>query len=324
MQQQNVPMADEAGVPSETHWFLPSGFGSIDLPPEEGGLPREVGEVRQIRNCLRPGLETYTFTATIKSPVNLSCEFLTGQPYLWLMVHFSGECEYRHGDAMHGATSTDRSYAAMLRDPLIDLRYTPSEYRSSGVVVSPARLREMLQGQRLCGPVDDFIDGCFDPLLADSRPTPTLRTIANQIFSHPYQGTMASLFLEAKAFEMVAESLRVLVDDNQPKGSVREHRYAMVARDIFLADLANPPRIEDVAKQVGLSQRRLNEVFREAFDASPLQCLVQWRLDHARDLLAAGQLTIKQVAHRVGYAHVSNFSLAFTRRFGHPPSGHAE
>nr|WP_246702097.1 helix-turn-helix transcriptional regulator [Xanthobacter sp. SG618] len=89
----------------------------------------------------------------------------------------------------------------------------------------------------------------------------------------------------------------------------------------MLADIAHPPRIEDVALAVGLSQRRLNEVFREVFEASPLQCMVRWRLDLARQLLASGELSVKQVAHRLGYAHVSNFSLAFTRRFGHPPSG---
>jgi len=38
-------------------------------------------------------------------------------------------------------------------------------------------------------------------------------------------------------------------------------------------------------------------------------------------LLASGELSVKQVAWRAGYAHVSNFSLAFTRRFGHPPTG---
>ena len=91
-----------------------------------------------------------------------------------------------------------------------------------------------------------------------------------------------------------------------------------------MADLANPPRIADLAQQVGLSQRRLNEIFHEEFDGSPLQCLVRWRLDLARQLLAAGELTVKQVAHMAGYAHVSNFSLAFSRRFGYPPSGVTE
>lgn len=98
----------------------------------------------------------------------------------------------------------------------------------------------------------------------------------------------------------------------------------MAAREIILANLGAPPRIGEVALQVGVSQRRLNEVFREVFGASPMQCLVRWRLDLAHELLVTSDLSVKQIAHQTGYAHVSNFSLAFRRRFGHPPSGISE
>ncbi len=87
----------------------------------------------------------------------------------------------------------------------------------------------------------------------------------------------------------------------------RARRQAYTARDIIMADLGNPPRIADLAEMVGLSQRRLNEAFRLVFDASPVQCLMHWRLDMAYRLLATGELTVKQVAHRAGYAHVKQF-----------------
>ncbi len=138
--------------------------------------------------------------------------------------------------------------------------------------------------------------------------------------SHPYSGAMETVYLEGKAFEMLAEMLRLVFDDGASRNGAMARRLAHAAREIMMADVAHPPRIEDVALAVGLSQRRLNEVFREVFEASPLQCLVRWRLDLARQLLASGELSVKQVAHQLGYAHVSNFSLAFTRRFGHPPS----
>ena len=324
MQEQSAAPAIEQGFPSESHWILPNGFGNIDLPPEEGGLPKEIGQAIHTPFPLRPGLEVYTYDSMLRSPVSISCEFLTDKPYLWLSHTFSGHSEYQQGHSINGVMSNDWSCCAILRDPVSDFVYAAEKHKIAGVLITPDRLRDMLQGQRVCRPIDDFLDGKFDPLVAGSRPTAALRSIADQICCHPYQGAMASVFLEAKAFEMLAESLRMLIDDDRPDNASWARQYALAARDIVMADLANPPRIEDVAKQVGLSQRRLNEVFREAFGASALQCLVQWRLDHARDLLAAGELTIKQVAHQAGYAHVSNFSLAFTRRFGHPPSGRAD
>lgn len=321
MQHQSAPPAIEQGVPSETRWSLPNGFGSIDLPPEEGGLPKEIGEIRQNLFPLRPGLEVYTFAATIKSPVTISYEVLTGQPYLWLSYTFSGQPKYKHGSAMNGVASADLGCCAMLRDPTTLLVYAPDEHKAAGVAVTPDRLREMLQGQHLSRPIDDFIDGKFDPSVAMPRPTATLRNISNHIFNHPYQGAMASVFLEAKALEMLAEFLSHLIDSparSCPSSPAR--RRALAARDFIMDNLADPPRIEDVARQVGLSQRHLAELFQDLFGASPLQCLTQWRLEQAHALLARGDLSVKQVAHMMGYAHVSSFSYAYGRHFGHSPS----
>lgn len=324
MQQHNVPQAIQSGVPSQAHWRLPSGFGSVDAPPEQGGLPAHVGQVRYDVSPLRPGLGVYSFATTLRSPVTFVEETLTEQPYLWLDVTSCGKGEYRHGASVRGNFSGDQFFCAMLRDPVTEITFAPGVHKGANVAITPDRLREMLYNQRLCRPLDDFLDGRFDPLITAYRPTESLRNIARQIASNPYQGIMASVFLEAKAFEMLAECLRALMNDTPPEGAGRSHRYASAARDLIIADLVNPPRIEDVAKQVGLSQRRLNEIFREVFQASPFQCLINWRLEHARELLAADELTVKQVAYLVGYAHTSNFSQAFARRFGHPPTGRPE
>lgn len=320
-QESVVGTAIECGIPSQTSWVLPGGFGSAVLSPEAQELPKNIGEVNNCEFSLRPGLVVYTFDAKIRSPVKFSYDVLTGKPYLWLALNFSGNSEYKHGGSVSGVAPADWSFCAMLRDQKSDLLNSAGNHRAAGMVVTQNRLEDMLFGQHLCGPIADFVKSNFDSRVIASRPTPALRTIANQMFCHPYQGVMESVFLEAKAFEMLAESLRILIDESHLSGTGRERRFAMAARDIMMADLANPPRIEDVAKMVGLSHRRLNEVFREVFDASPLQCLVGWRLDLARQLLIAGELTVKQVANKAGYAHVSNFSLAFSRRFGHPPTG---
>ncbi len=320
MQQPSASQAIELGIPSKTRWRLPNGFGSVDLSPRQDGLPSHVGKINYKKIPLRPGMEVCTFDATFSSPIEINYEYLIEQPYIWIAMNVCGKGRYSHGADINGEFYGDQAFCAILRDPMIDVTYATGRHRGADIVVTHDRLREMLQGRRLCRPVDDFLDGRLDPMVATFRPSGFQRSIAHQIVNHPYQGVMASLFLEAKVFEMLGETLTVMAEDSQSTETGCGHRYAMIARDIMMTNLANPPRIEDVAKQVGLSQRRLNEVFRQVFGASPLQCLVSWRLDLARELLVAGQLTAKQIAYQVGYAHVSNFSLAFTRRFGHSPT----
>jgi len=323
MQDQRAGEAAEMGIASESHWVLPSGLGSFDLSPDTAQLPESVGSISYHQFSLRPGLEVYKYTATIRSPFTMRYSVLTGQPYLWLAVNSKGKSAYRHGDALHDGVVPNMMYCAMLRESVSHLDYPPSDHQTAGMAISPERLRDMLQGQRLWGPIDEFLEGRFDPRVMASRPTAVQLLIAQQIDSHPYRGAMAAVFLEAKAFELLAETLRTLIDDGGSLQCRNRRRQALAARDIMMADPANPPRIEDVARQVGLSQRRLNEVFREIFGASPLQCLVQWRLDLGRQLLAREGASVKGVAGQLGYAHASNFSLAFSRRFGHPPTGYS-
>lgn len=324
MQQARTAAAHETGIPSETSWALPNGFGSHELSGELVELPYDIATVSRVHHALGRGLEVYTHDADFRWPLTMTYEVLTGQPYFWIAINSYGHAEFHNGKAVNGLAPGGCSHFAMFRDPTTRLIYAPSRHSGAGVTVSPARLNDLLQGQRLCRATDDFIDGRFDPRVASSRSTPTLLRIADQIQRHPYQGALASVFLEAKALEILAEAMRTLVDDSHAGQSHRGRRHALAARDIIMADLAHPPRISDLAQQVGLSQRRLNEIFREEFDGSPLQCLLRWRLDMARQLLADGELTVKQVAHMAGYAHVSNFSLAFSRHFGHPPSGIAQ
>lgn len=313
-----------AGIPSETSWQLADGFNCRALPPDRREVPPEIATVRYPQFAIRPGLEVYSFAARVRTPFTVTYDMLSSERYLWLALTFSGRGRYLHGTSPRGAISPGTTYCALLRDPVTSLEYGVGEHVAAGLAMTSTRLRHMLQGQRLSRPINDFIDGRFDPSVVCGPPTATQRQIAEQICRNPYDGAMKSVFLEGKAFEMLAETLTAVFAAPDTRETGRSRHFALAAREIMMADLASPPRIEEVARQVGLSQRRLNEVFREVFDAAPLQCLVRWRLDVAQQRLATGEASVKQVAHQLGYAHVSNFSLAFTRRFGHPPTGRRE
>lgn len=318
-----MPPADsdgsQLGVPSETHWIRPDGLGSFHLPPEHAALSSEIGELRQDTFPVRPGLELYKYTAELRSPVILSCKVLTQEPYLWLSFNFSGQSTY-DGNRLSGSVLPELSYYAPFRDPLTRILHKPGRHEAAGLFITPSYMARIVQGQRLPPSIAAFLEGSFDPEVAATKVTATMRQIAHQICHHPYEGPLAAVFLEAKAYEMLAECWRVMLDAGRHRDPSGVRRCALAAREIIMANLANPPRIADVAQQVGLSQRRLTEVFQEIFSASPLQCMVRWRLDRAHELLEVGELTVKQVAHETGYAHVSNFSLAFSRTFGYPPT----
>lgn len=82
-------------------------------------------------------------------------------------------------------------------------------------------------------------------------------------------------------------------------------------QDIHLADLA-------IALSV--SQYHLSHIFTSYYGVSPFQYLIMRRIDEAKRMLFGSQLLVKEIANRVGYDSVSNFSAQFKRQVGISPT----
>jgi transcriptional regulator GlxA family with amidase domain len=54
--------------------------------------------------------------------------------------------------------------------------------------------------------------------------------------------------------------------------------------------------------------------------SSPMQCLTQWRMLLASDLLSQSNAPLAQIAAEVGYQTDTAFSRTFRREFGAPPA----
>ena len=101
----------------------------------------------------------------------------------------------------------------------------------------------------------------------------------------------------------------------------REELYreaiALIARE-YASDL----NLENVARRLATSRRQLQRAFAEAGDTSFRDELARVRMRHARALLAADHLPVRQVASSVGYHQPAQFAKSFRRHHGQPPSGY--
>lgn len=83
-------------------------------------------------------------------------------------------------------------------------------------------------------------------------------------------------------------------------------------------------RIEEVAQTVGVSSRRLSELFSRQVGKTFRAYLRDRRLDRASDLLVTTGRSVKEVWVAVGYNDSSDFYHDFKRRFGVPPTRYRE
>ena len=102
-------------------------------------------------------------------------------------------------------------------------------------------------------------------------------------------------------------------------GRLHEVALAHVRRHIHF-HFHEPLTVDELAREAGMSSRRFAAVFRQVCGRSPMDYVIEVRLDRAAELLREGRLTVSEVAERTGFSSVHYFSRIFRRRRGVAPS----
>lgn len=151
--------------------------------------------------------------------------------------------------------------------------------------------------------------------------------VLKQILECPYQGLVQQLFLEGKALELLALQFAQWAEPQQsvpPIVSLKPDDVERLhfASQILIEQVNNPPSLLQLARQVGLNDRKLKQGFLQVFGTTVFGYLQDYRLESSQQLLESGEMSVTEVAHTVGYASLPSFSKAFRKKFGHSPLAH--
>jgi len=82
----------------------------------------------------------------------------------------------------------------------------------------------------------------------------------------------------------------------------------------------HPWSVGELARRTAVSRSVLDDRFRQVLRQSPIRYLTRWRMHLADDLLGTTDLTVYDIARRVGYQSEEAFSRAFKRERGQAPA----
>ena len=101
-----------------------------------------------------------------------------------------------------------------------------------------------------------------------------------------------------------------------------ERRQALYDEAVAIIERDYPRQIDlnTVAAEIATSRRQLQRAFAEVGRTSFRTRLAEVRMRHARELLQAGGMPVRKVAHSVGYRQPAQFAKTFRRHHGAPPS----
>ncbi len=178
----------------------------------------------------------------------------------------------------------------------------------------PAVLRDAMAGSSNLGRLLSLpLDHRVAALVADTIDT-------------PLDGEMRAMQYAGRLQELVAFALSAVTRSATATGAA--HRAALDWRGADLAQLAmarltgqyrNPPPFPQLASDLGTNTHKLQAAFKGAYGITMAEYCLERRMREAQTLVLEAKFSLGEVAERVGYAHQSNFTAAFTAHVGMPP-----
>jgi transcriptional regulator GlxA family with amidase domain len=92
------------------------------------------------------------------------------------------------------------------------------------------------------------------------------------------------------------------------------------ATDIVEREYAADLSLDAIARRLASSRRQLQRAYAEIGDTTFREHLTAVRMRRAAGMLGSRAVTVREVAHRVGYRQPAQFAKAFRRHYGVAPS----
>jgi AraC-like DNA-binding protein len=157
----------------------------------------------------------------------------------------------------------------------------------------------------------------------DGNISPSMAIVLNQLMNFNLMPTVKALYFRAKAYELLSLNFNRTEDANiaQCPFLVDEVNVLKIrkAKDLVISRMAEPPSLQELATEIGLSLKRLKDGFKQIYGDSVYSFLFDYKMGYARKLLDSGEYNVNEVGLMVGYSTSSHFIAAFKKKFGTTP-----
>lgn len=157
----------------------------------------------------------------------------------------------------------------------------------------------------------------------DEPINPSMSIVLNQLFNYNLHPSIKNLYFKGKAYELLSLYFNRSEDTNieQCPFLVDEDNVTKIkkAKEIIIANMAEPPSLQELADQVGINLKKLKMGFKQIYGDSVYSFLFDYKMEFARKLLDSGSYNVNEVGLKIGYSTASHFISAFKKKFGTTP-----
>jgi len=157
----------------------------------------------------------------------------------------------------------------------------------------------------------------------DAHISPSMAIVLNQLMNYNLHPTVKALYFKGKIYELLSLYFNRPADANveQCPFLVDEENVVKIkrAKEIIISQMAEPPTLLELSKEINLPLKRLKEGFKQIYGDSVFSFLFDYKMEVARQLLATGSHNVNEVGLRLGYSTASHFIASFKKKFGTTP-----
>ncbi len=164
-----------------------------------------------------------------------------------------------------------------------------------------------------------FQKGYFDRGEVFPVLTHQMRMLLLQIENAELMGNCIVPYIDSKVLELLSLHLNQSQKPISDSLKVRDIDAIHEAGHILIGNIHNPPRIQDLARQVGINEKKLKQGFHKVFNTTPYGYLFEYKMNLAVQMLRNTSKTITEIGYLCGYNSPSHFCSAFKGHFGVSP-----
>ena len=153
--------------------------------------------------------------------------------------------------------------------------------------------------------------------------SPSMAIVLTQLFHYNLHPSIKNLYYKGKGYELLSLYFNRTEDPNaeQCPFLIDEENVLKIkkAKEIILANMAEPPGLQELADEIGLTLKKLKMGFKQIYGDTVYGFLFDYKMDSARKLLDSGSYNVNEVGLKIGYSTGSHFIAAFKKKFGTTP-----
>jgi len=157
----------------------------------------------------------------------------------------------------------------------------------------------------------------------DAPISPSMAIVLNQVMNLSLAQSIKNLYFKGKSYELLSLYFNRTEDPDVEQCPFLSDEENIIkirkAKDIVIARMAEPPSLQELSNEIGLSLKKLKEGFKQIYGDSVYSFLFGYKMEYARKLLDSGDYNVNEVGLKVGYSTSSHFISAFKKKFGTTP-----